>query len=142
MNPTVTPRFDPDEATPSPSKAPSLSGLEKDNNRQSESSQSASAGLPRSDTLRSAATIVNEKAQYTGSGTPEDPYVVDWAPEDPQNPFNWSSAKRWRITAIVSNLIDVHLNSLLNYRRLARSYNSLHRILLQLILGRHPVYDG
>ncbi|QRW16511.1 major facilitator superfamily transporter [Rhizoctonia solani] len=102
MNPTTSPRFDPDEATPIPSKAPSLSGLEKDNQRASESTQSGSVGLPRSETIRSAATAVNEKAQYTGSGTPEDPYIVDWAPGDPQNPFNWSPAKRWRITAILA----------------------------------------
>ncbi|KAJ1309199.1 hypothetical protein OPQ81_004868 [Rhizoctonia solani] len=82
MNPTTSPRFDPDEATPIPSKAPSLSGLEKDSKRPT--------------------TVVNDKAQYTGSGTLEDPYVVDWAPEDPQNPFNWSSSKRWRITAILA----------------------------------------
>jgi hypothetical protein len=105
MNPTTSPRFDPDESTPLPSKAPSLSGLEKDSQRTSDAGQSTSAGLPRSETIRSTATAVNEKAQYTGSGTLEDPYIVDWAPEDPQNPFNWSPAKRWRITAIVSSLL-------------------------------------
>ncbi|KAG8716145.1 hypothetical protein FRC11_008626 [Ceratobasidium sp. 423] len=99
MNPTASPRFDPDEATPIPSKAPSLSGLEKDSKRPSGLSHSASAGLPRSDTVT---TVVNERAQLTGSGTLEDPYVVDWAPEDPENPFNWSPAKRWRITAILA----------------------------------------
>ncbi|CAE6426807.1 unnamed protein product [Rhizoctonia solani] len=99
MNPTTSPRFDPDEATPIPSKAPSLSGLEKDSRRPSESSHYASAGLPRSETIT---TVVNEKAQFTGSGTLEDPYVVDWAPEDPKNPFNWSPAKRWRITAVLA----------------------------------------
>ncbi|CAE7203653.1 unnamed protein product [Rhizoctonia solani] len=102
MNTPASPRFDPDEATPIPSKAPSLSGLEKDSQRPSESSQSGAVGLPRSETLRSTATVVNDKAQYTGSGTLEDPYVVDWAPEDPRNPFNWSPAKRWRITAILA----------------------------------------
>lgn len=97
-----TPRFDPDEATPIPSKAPSISGLELENQRKSQSSQTASAGLPRSDTNRSAVTVVNEKGQYAGSGTLEDPYVVDWAPEDPENPFNWPARRRWVITAIVS----------------------------------------
>ncbi|KAJ3556051.1 hypothetical protein NM688_g2239 [Phlebia brevispora] len=27
---------------------------------------------------------------YSGNGTLEDPYVVDWDPGDPENPYNWS----------------------------------------------------
>ncbi|KAL6860731.1 hypothetical protein ACO1O0_004765 [Amphichorda felina] len=37
---------------------------------------------------------------YKGKGTPEDPHVVTWIPDDTGNPFNWSKAARWRITMI------------------------------------------
>lgn len=36
--------------------------------------------------------------KYPGKGTHADPYVVDWDLADPENPFNWSSRRRWAIT--------------------------------------------
>ncbi|KAF9451214.1 MFS general substrate transporter [Macrolepiota fuliginosa MF-IS2] len=36
---------------------------------------------------------------YPGSGTPEDPYIVDWDLNDPEDPYNWSKTRRWFITA-------------------------------------------
>ncbi|KZT11514.1 MFS general substrate transporter [Laetiporus sulphureus 93-53] len=36
--------------------------------------------------------------RYPGSGTLEDPYVVDWDQGDPENPFNWKKSKKWVIT--------------------------------------------
>ncbi|CAA7267626.1 unnamed protein product [Cyclocybe aegerita] len=36
---------------------------------------------------------------YMGSGTAEDPYVVDWDLNDPEDPYNWPSVQRWFITA-------------------------------------------
>ncbi|KAH9901139.1 MFS general substrate transporter [Cubamyces lactineus] len=36
--------------------------------------------------------------KYPGRGTHADPYVVDWDLADPENPFNWSSRRRWAIT--------------------------------------------
>lgn len=41
------------------------------------------------------------KRTYTGSGTAEDPYVVDWDLNDPDDPYNWLKAKKWLITAQV-----------------------------------------
>jgi len=38
---------------------------------------------------------------YIGSGTPEDPYVVDWDLDDPEDPYNWPNLQRWIITAQV-----------------------------------------
>jgi hypothetical protein len=38
---------------------------------------------------------------YPGSGSPEDPYVVDWLVEDAENPYNWSRIRKWVITAQV-----------------------------------------
>jgi multidrug resistance protein len=39
---------------------------------------------------------------YPGSGTEEDPYVVNWIPNDPRNPFNWSQFQKWFITLTVA----------------------------------------
>ncbi|CDO76524.1 hypothetical protein BN946_scf184750.g4 [Trametes cinnabarina] len=36
--------------------------------------------------------------KYPGSGTHADPHVVDWDLADPENPFNWSTRRRWSIT--------------------------------------------
>jgi hypothetical protein len=30
-----------------------------------------------------------EAHHYKGSGTEEDPYVVNWLPNDPRNPMQW-----------------------------------------------------
>ena len=38
---------------------------------------------------------------YPGSGTPQDPFIVGWVPDDPENPYNWSKTRRWFITAQV-----------------------------------------
>ncbi|KIN08855.1 hypothetical protein OIDMADRAFT_141116 [Oidiodendron maius Zn] len=35
-----------------------------------------------------------------GSGTPEDPFVVEFLPGDPRNPMNFPNAKKWMITSI------------------------------------------
>ena len=43
-----------------------------------------------------------EAFDYKGSGTEEDPYIVEWIPQDPRNPMHYSTAKRWAITGIVA----------------------------------------
>lgn len=43
--------------------------------------------------------------KFPGRGTPEDPFIVDWDLGDPENPYNWSSLRKWMITLQVS----VHL---------------------------------
>ncbi|KAJ5777402.1 Major facilitator superfamily domain general substrate transporter [Penicillium odoratum] len=37
---------------------------------------------------------------YPGSGTTEDPYLVDWLPDDPKNGFNLPLAIKWTIVLI------------------------------------------
>ncbi|KAJ5801905.1 Major facilitator superfamily domain general substrate transporter [Penicillium pulvis] len=37
---------------------------------------------------------------YPGSGTTEDPYMVDWLPNDPKNGFNLPAAVKWTIVLI------------------------------------------
>ncbi|PGH17446.1 hypothetical protein AJ80_04816 [Polytolypa hystricis UAMH7299] len=39
---------------------------------------------------------------YSGSGTDDDPYCVEWIPNDPRNPLQFSPLKRWSITAVVA----------------------------------------
>lgn len=44
----------------------------------------------------------DEQTLYQGNGTVDDPFVVEWLPQDPQNPMNFSSLKKWFITSIVT----------------------------------------
>lgn len=62
------------------------------------SSHSASTQVPgRRD---SSCTIV-EKAEimetYEGHGTEDSPFVVRWSENEPDNPYNWSTPKRYMI---------------------------------------------
>ncbi|KAJ4982688.1 major facilitator superfamily transporter [Stagonosporopsis vannaccii] len=41
-------------------------------------------------------------AEYDGSGTEEDPFVVDWLPCDPSNPLTFSSIRKWSLTLLSS----------------------------------------
>ncbi|QRV90285.1 major facilitator superfamily transporter [Ceratobasidium sp. AG-Ba] len=91
-------RFDPEEQISS--EAPSLSGNEKDLNKPSSGSTPPTAvQWQRTVSLQ---TVVDERAKYPGSGTIEDPYIVDWVSEDTENPHNWTGFKRWTITGIVA----------------------------------------
>ncbi|KAF9002027.1 major facilitator superfamily domain-containing protein [Cyathus striatus] len=36
---------------------------------------------------------------YVGSGTLDDPFVVDWELDDPENPYSWPKVQKWIITA-------------------------------------------
>jgi multidrug resistance protein len=39
---------------------------------------------------------------YKGSGTSEDPYIVEFIAHDPRNPMEWSQLKKWFITMTVA----------------------------------------
>ncbi len=39
---------------------------------------------------------------YNGSGTEDDPYVVEFIPNDPRNPMEFSQVKKWFITLTVA----------------------------------------
>jgi hypothetical protein len=39
---------------------------------------------------------------YDGRGTKKDPFVVEFQRDDASNPMNWSQARKWFITAIVT----------------------------------------
>ncbi|KAI8960185.1 MFS general substrate transporter [Daldinia sp. FL1419] len=38
--------------------------------------------------------------KYRGNGTKEEPFIVDFLPEDPKNPMGFSDGKKWGITAL------------------------------------------
>lgn len=42
------------------------------------------------------------KHKYAGTGTDEDPYVVDWIPGDARNPMTMSGRMKWIITIIMA----------------------------------------
>jgi len=44
--------------------------------------------------------IVNHK--YQGAGTEESPYLVDWLPDDPEDPQQWGSTYKWFTIAVAS----------------------------------------
>ncbi|KAJ5914636.1 hypothetical protein N7504_003519 [Penicillium tannophilum] len=39
---------------------------------------------------------------YAGAGTEESPYVVEWIPNDPRNPMQFSSGLKWTYTILVA----------------------------------------
>lgn len=39
---------------------------------------------------------------YKGSGTQQDPFVVEFIPHDRRNPMNWSQTRKWSITMLVA----------------------------------------
>ncbi|KAJ5327628.1 putative multiple drug resistance protein [Penicillium brevicompactum] len=39
---------------------------------------------------------------YVGSGTEEDPFVVEWIPHDPRNPMSFDTRLKWTYTIIVA----------------------------------------
>ena len=40
--------------------------------------------------------------RYPGSGTEDDPYLVEFIPDDPRNPMFFSKSKKWLITLLVA----------------------------------------
>ncbi|KAL2410392.1 Major facilitator superfamily multidrug transporter mdrA [Exophiala dermatitidis] len=50
-------------------------------------------------------TLITEDVlnhEYRGSGTEDDPYVVEFIPNDPRNPMEFSQLKKWFITMTVA----------------------------------------
>jgi hypothetical protein len=43
-----------------------------------------------------------EAWNYQGSGTQDDPYVVQWIDNDPRNPMLYSEVKKWSLTMLVA----------------------------------------
>mgnify|MGYP004507275877 CR=1 FL=1 len=45
--------------------------------------------------------------EYEGSGTEEDPYAVEWLPNDPRNPMTFAKTKKWIMALAVANSVLV-----------------------------------
>jgi hypothetical protein len=60
------------------------------------------ASRPGSPQVSRPASLHEEPSPYPGSGTPEDPYLVDWLDEEPANPYNWRPAFKWTTMAIIA----------------------------------------
>lgn len=45
---------------------------------------------------------VEDDYTYDGSGTEDDPCVVEFQKDDPNNPMNWSQSRKWFIAAIAT----------------------------------------
>ncbi|KAI9933675.1 hypothetical protein MW887_008148 [Aspergillus wentii] len=41
---------------------------------------------------------------YRGSGTTDDPYIVEWLENDPENPKDYSETLRWSVTALIATM--------------------------------------
>jgi hypothetical protein len=39
---------------------------------------------------------------YPGKGTDDEPFVVDWLPDDPENPMTWKQSYKWTVTMAVA----------------------------------------
>ncbi|KAM0330690.1 hypothetical protein ACHAQA_003642 [Verticillium albo-atrum] len=42
------------------------------------------------------------KFEYPGSGTATDPFIINWIPNDPRDPMNFSQSTKWFITVVVA----------------------------------------
>ncbi|KAF2131402.1 MFS general substrate transporter [Dothidotthia symphoricarpi CBS 119687] len=45
--------------------------------------------------------------EYEGTGTEEDPFVVEWIENDPRNPMTWAKTKKWILALCVANSVLV-----------------------------------
>ncbi|KAL9031942.1 MAG: hypothetical protein Q9196_000076 [Gyalolechia fulgens] len=61
-------------------------------------SQYADPSVPNS----SLVTSEVRSHHYFGAGTEDDPYVVDFLPDDPRNPMGFSMVRKWTITLLVA----------------------------------------
>lgn len=39
---------------------------------------------------------------YKGSGTDDDPYLVEWIDQDPRNPMNYTTIQKWGLVQLVA----------------------------------------
>lgn len=67
--------------------------------------QAANWGSDSSDTLHTNDNRLNEVLStghmQSSLGIDPDVHIVDWdGPDDPGNPFNWPTKKKWLITAV------------------------------------------
>ncbi|KAJ6546436.1 MFS general substrate transporter [Mycena vulgaris] len=52
-----------------------------------------------SSSTKQAIPVTSPTPTYTGSGTLQDPFIVDWDLQDAENPLNFNNRKKWIITS-------------------------------------------
>ncbi|KAF2691320.1 MFS general substrate transporter [Lentithecium fluviatile CBS 122367] len=59
--------------------------------------ESGHEGIPHWKLILEQGYVTKEVAdyEYDGSGTEDDPYVVEWMDNDPRNPMTWSKTRKW-----------------------------------------------
>ncbi|EXJ56860.1 hypothetical protein A1O7_07204 [Cladophialophora yegresii CBS 114405] len=57
-------------------------------------------GIPIEDGTPTTATTTTSASSSDEHNTLPDPNGIDWLPDDPENPYNWSASKKWAITAV------------------------------------------
>lgn len=59
---------------------------------------SSEASLYRADIEKQSPQLHRSMQRYQGTGTPSDPFIVDWDLDDPEDPYNWTKPQKWLIT--------------------------------------------
>ncbi|ETW85534.1 major facilitator superfamily [Heterobasidion irregulare TC 32-1] len=80
---------------PEPRAAPSASERARRAARHVEWDAAPDAVRPAS----ASALAESSAPRYPGTGTRGDPFVVDWDLGDAENPYNWSTQRKWAITS-------------------------------------------
>lgn len=59
--------------------------------------ESGKQGIPHFKLILEQGIVTDEivNYDYEGSGTEEDPYVVEWIENDPRNPMEWNKTRKW-----------------------------------------------
>ncbi|KAK5990200.1 MFS-type efflux pump MFS2 [Cladobotryum mycophilum] len=67
-----------------------------------ESQRQAPQKLSHFHTLRDQGAVTQDvlNYKYSGQGTAESPYLVEWLPNDPRNPMTFASSMKWAITLV------------------------------------------
>lgn len=91
---------------------PAANGTSNDNTTNNNSNLDVESGretISHWQMIRDQGVVTREiiNYDYEGSGTEEDPYVVEWIDNDPRNPMTWSKTKKWVITLTVANAVLV-----------------------------------
>ncbi|KAJ7063067.1 MFS general substrate transporter [Mycena amicta] len=86
------------------------------------------------------------KPQYPGTGSPTDPYVVDWQADDPENPLLFSRPKKWVIisqlafcTWTISFASSVYSSGLISMARDLKISNNVAIMGISLYVGGFAV---
>jgi hypothetical protein len=51
--------------------------------------------VPDGDTNYPSGSKFTSPCKYSGNGTADDPFIVDWDEKDPENPGEWSASRQW-----------------------------------------------